>query len=187
MKRHPKTDAVQQLIGEGLTNTEIGRILRMERQTVGRIRRELGLPNVPHQPLTLDEKWATFTRPVNGGHLEWTGERQTTSGTPVMRYREHAYTAARIAFRIRHGREPEGYARPECGLPHCVAPAHIDDTTTRLRDREQFRYLLGGRERPETCAHGHNQGQWGRYETDGRSYCHACKREAKQTQREAAA
>jgi hypothetical protein len=125
--------------------------------------------------MTLEEKWTSFTQPADGGHLTWTGERMGPSRTPAFRYREQYYTAARIAFRIRHNREPEGYARAECGLQHCVAPDHVDDTTTRMRGREQLRYLMGGQQRTQECVHGHNQAQWGRYEVDGRAYCHACK------------
>jgi hypothetical protein len=179
MRLHPKTDAVQRLIAEGLNNTEIGRTLHIERQTAGHIRRTFGLPNAPRQPLTLEEKWEANTRPVDGGHLEWTGERQSASGTPVLRYREKPHSPAAIAFRIKHQREPAGYAYAECGLKHCVAPDHVDDEAGRTRTREQLRYLTGGKERPPQCAHGHDQAKWGRYETDGRAYCHACKLDAK--------
>lgn len=125
---HPKTEAVAELLAAGLTNTAIGRQLHMERQTVGQIRHELGIPQVPAQPLTVEEKWRARTCPVDGGHLEWTGERATESGTPVMRHSGETYTAARIAFRIDHGTDPAGYAKPGCGYLGCVAPAHQDDT-----------------------------------------------------------
>lgn len=174
---HPKFEAARNLIGDGLSNAAIGRRLHMERQTVGRMRRHLGIPNVPAQPLTLGQKWAARTRPVDGGHLDWTGERQTVSGTPVLRYWPDTYTAARIAFRIRTGRDPVGYARSECGRKHCVAPAHVDDTAIRQRDREALRLIGGSGQRPAMCIHGHDQTAHGRYEADGRAYCHQCKRE----------
>jgi hypothetical protein len=174
-----KRDRALALLAEGLTNTEIGRRLGMERQTVGRIRRAAGIPDVPRQPLTLEQKWRSFVVPVDGGHMKWTGERSSTSGTPLMRYREQAYTATRIAYRIRTGHDPHGYATPQCGMKHCVAPDHVDDLTDRTRTREQLRYLTGGTERTRQCRHGHDQAQWGRYATGGWAYCHACKLAAK--------
>jgi hypothetical protein len=129
---HPKADAVRELIAAGLTNTAIGRQLHMERQTVGQIRRELGLPDVPRQPLTVEEKWRQRTRELPGGHLEWTGDRSTgPSHTPVLRHSGATYTASRIAFRIQHGTDPSGHAKPDCGHPQCIAPAHQYDTANR--------------------------------------------------------
>jgi hypothetical protein len=180
---HPKQAAALDLIRQGLTNTEIGRRLHMERQAVGAIRRAAGIPNVPQQPLTLEQKWATFTRPVDGGHLEWTGERGTSAGTPVLRYREKAYTACAVAFRIHTGRDPEGYVMPECDHPGCVAPDHQEDEPGRMRLREQLRYLTGGAERAATCRHGHDQAVHGRYAPNGTAYCHRCNLDAKQRAR----
>ena len=176
-------DQIVKLIRQGKTNTAIARQLHCDRHRVGNIRHELGIANLPRQPLTLDEKWAGNTRPVDGGHLEWTGERGSASGTPVMRYREQSYSPAAIAYRIQHGREPKGYAYAECGLKHCVAPAHVDDETTRIQTREQLRYLTGGRARKPVCNHGHDQAVHGRYETDGRAYCEECKRLKRHTDR----
>ncbi|NUK12679.1 hypothetical protein HRW18_32860 [Streptomyces lunaelactis] len=175
------------LLNQGMTNTAIARQLHCDKHRVGDIRRALGIPNPPKQPLTLDEKWATFTRPVDGGHLEWLGERGSASSTPVMRYRGKSHSPAGIAFRIQHGREAMGQVFAECGFKHCVAPAHVDDETTRIRTREQLRYLTGGRERKPVCVHGHNQATYGRYERDGRAYCEECKRLQRHTEQEAVA
>lgn len=170
------SEQITLLLNQGLSNTAIAARLHCDRHRVGDIRRALDMANVPKQPLTLEEKWATLTRPVDGGHLEWLGERGKLSGTPVMRYREQSHSPAGIAFRIQHGREATGYAYAECGLRHCVAPAHVDDETTRTQTREQLRYLTGGRPRKPECRHGHDQSVHGRYETDGRAYCEECKR-----------
>ncbi|MCT2591100.1 hypothetical protein LHJ74_14480 [Streptomyces sp. N2-109] len=183
MKQNATKDEIAALLREGLSNNIIAAQLRCDRARVSRIRRDLGIPNVRPQPLTLEQVWATHTRPVRGGHLEWLGERQSQSGTPTMRYREQPFTAARIAFRIRTGRDPLGYARAECGIPHCVAPEHMDDTAARLRTREQLRYLTGGQERPAQCRHGHDQDAHGRYGPDGTAYCQACNREQKRKAR----
>ena len=37
---HPKTDAIQALLEDGLSNAEVGRRLHVERQLVGRLRHE---------------------------------------------------------------------------------------------------------------------------------------------------
>lgn len=166
---------ITELLQQGLSNLRISQRLRCDKHRVARIRQQLGIPNVPMQPLTLEEKWATKTRPVDGGHLEWTGGRQSISGTPVLLYKQRLHTATAVAFRIRHGREPEGYAFAECGFEHCVAPEHVDDQAARMKTREALRYLTGGGERPAKCTHGHDQGEHGRYETDGTSYCERCK------------
>lgn len=160
----------------GQSDTAISRQLRCDRVRVRAIRRSLGLPCVPLQPLTLEQKWATFTKPAEGGHVEWTGERQSASGTPVLRYREKPYSSAAVAFRVRTGRDPVGYVFAECGVRHCVAPAHVEDEPGRARAREQLRLITGRGERPETCVHGHDQAEHGLYESDGRAYCGACKR-----------
>lgn len=166
-------------LGDGLSNLAIARHLHCDKNRVARIRRELDLPNVVQQPLTLEQKWRTFTRPVDGGHLEWTGEHGRSAGTPVMRYREESHSPTAIAFRIQHGRDPKGYVIAECGLKHCVAPAHVDDEPGRRHSREQFRYLTGGTERPATCRHGHDQSEHGAYLPTGVAYCRRCNTEQK--------
>ncbi|MGW2692404.1 hypothetical protein ACWC3Y_11140 [Streptomyces sp. NPDC001296] len=176
-------------IGAGKSNLAIARELRVDKGRVRRIREELGEPKFiqPERTRTLEEKWALFTKPIEGGHLEWTGTRGTTSGTPVLSYKEKLYSAAAIAFKIKHGREPHGYVKAECDVDHCVAPDCVDDEAGRQRTREQFRYLMGGQERPAHCVHGHDQAEHGRYEPDGTAYCEACKREQRRTDREAVA
>ncbi|MFJ2174370.1 hypothetical protein ACIOHE_15830 [Streptomyces sp. NPDC087851] len=174
--RYASREEIEQLLRDGQSNSAISGQLRCDKARVAAVRRDLGLSNVPAQPLSLEEKWRARTRPVEGGHLEWTGERQSTSGTPVMRYRERSYTAAAIAFRIRTGRAPQGYARAECGHHQCIEPTHVDDTATRTATREQLRYLTGGGERKPYCRHGHDQAVEGRYDSAGVPYCEACKR-----------
>lgn len=167
-------EQIIELLQENLSNAEIARRLRCDKHRVGDIRRELRIPNRPMQPLSLEKKWATKTRPVGDGHLEWTGSRQKPSGTPTLVYKGKTYTAAAIAFRIKTGREPQGYAYAECGLQHCIAPDHVDDEAGRAQVREQLRYLTGGQERSPACKAGHDQAAHGRYSPAGVAYCHAC-------------
>lgn len=163
------------MIRDGQTNSAIARDLQCDRKRVREIRQALAVPNPPRYTLTLEQKWAALIRAADGGHLTWAGERASGSHTPVLRYREQSYSPASIAFRIHHGREAQGYVFAECGLTHCVAPAHVDDEITRAQTREQLRYLTGGQARKPACVHGHDLAIHGRYERDGRAYCHACK------------
>jgi hypothetical protein len=174
---------VAELLRAGLSNAEIARRLHCDRHAVGDTRRALGLANVPMQPLSLEEKWRACTEPVEGGHLRWTGPRKNATGSPTMRYREKSISPAAIAFRIRTGREPQGYCYAECGYPHCVASAHADDFTTRQRDREALRLLTGRGAAPAVCPHGHDRAEHGGIQPDGAPYCRTCKREATQAPR----
>lgn len=158
---------------EGKSNGTISRELKADRGRIRRIRNELGIPVHVHiqQPLTLEQKWEARTLPVDGGHLEWTGERGSSSGTPVMRYKEESYSPAAIAFRIENGRAPKGQVFAECGMKHCIAPGHVNDEPGRIAARARQRRV----ERKPFCLHGHDQAEHGRYEADGTAYCEACK------------
>ncbi|ELP67626.1 hypothetical protein STRTUCAR8_08623 [Streptomyces turgidiscabies Car8] len=186
-RTHPRDTEIRALLAEH-SSSAIARMLGVDRAAVRRIRGEAGIPYVPaEQARTLEEKWASHTRPADGGHVEWTGERQSTSGSPTMRYKEASYSPAAVAFRIKHGRDAVGYTIADCGLKHCVAPDHVVDEAGRIRIREQLRYVMGGQVRKPFCRHGHDQAEHGRYETDGTAYCEACKVEQKRAERQAVA
>ncbi|MFF7880954.1 hypothetical protein ACH40F_08255 [Streptomyces sp. NPDC020794] len=158
---------------EGKSTGAISRELKADRGRIRRIRDELGIPVHVHiqQPLTLEQKWKANTRPVDGCHLKWTGERGTASGTPVMRYWPKTYSPAAIAFRIKNGRDPKGQVFAECGFKHCVAPDHVNDEPGRIAARAQLRSI----ERKPYCVHGHDQAKHRRFAPDGTAYCEACK------------
>ncbi|MFE9127021.1 hypothetical protein ACFYOF_16650 [Streptomyces sp. NPDC007148] len=169
-------------IRTGKSSSAVSRELRVDRARVRRIRNELGLlPYVPvEQTRSLEEKWALFARLVDDGHMEWTGERGSANDTPLLRYKEKYYSAAAVAFRIEHGRDPEGYAIADCSRRHCIAPSHVQDEPGRMARREERRRLAGYGERPDRCPQGHDQSVHGRLEADGRAYCAQCKRDLKQ-------
>ena len=175
------------MLRDGHSNSRIARELRVDKHRVARIRHEHNLPNVVQQPLTLEQKWATRTRPVDGGHLEWLGERAKASGTPVMRYKDTYYGPAAIAFEKKHGRPPHGYVKAECDFPHCVAPDHVNDEAGRKVTRRKVRAELGLGDIPEKCTRGHEQAEHGRLEPDGRSYCQMCKVLDKRAERDPSA
>ncbi|MFF1792641.1 hypothetical protein ACFVXQ_00110 [Kitasatospora sp. NPDC058263] len=133
-----------ELATAGRSTSSIATELHMDRRAVRQLRAEAGIPALPGgtpQPLTVEEKWQARTQPLDGGHLGWTGETATGSGTPVMRHSGTTYTAGRIAYRIQHGQDPAGYARPGCGQPGCVAPDHqVDTGATRPARQHRARY-----------------------------------------------
>ena len=179
---HPKEQQVRALLATH-GNKAIAAQLGMDPRTVRTIREAAGIPYVP-QPrgyATAEDKWAALVRPVDGGHLEWTGERVGAAGTPVMRFRERSMSPAGIAFRKRTGRDPVGQVRPECDYPHCVAPACVQDEPGRKALRLTLRRIKGMPDPPPQCTAGHDQATHGRLDEDGRHYCEACKRNSKRT------
>lgn len=183
-RRRNATDSdILAMLKDGHSNQRISRELRCDKHRVARLRRQYGIPHVVLQPLTLEQKWATYTRPVDGGHLEWTGPRGTSSNTPVMRYKEAGYSPAAIAFEQKHGRPPQGYVKAECDYPHCVAPDHVNDEAGRRQARLQERAARGLRDIPTECVRGHELAEHVKFEPDGTAYCGMCKVLDKRAQR----
>jgi hypothetical protein len=156
----------------------INKELRADRARIRAIRDEIGLPAHVRiaETRTIEDKWHQYAKPVDGGHMEWTGERGTSANTPLVSFKERHHSALAVAFKIRTGRDPQGYAMADCGMKHCVAPDHVEDEPGRRRNREQLRYLRGGRALSEKCKAGHDQRVHGRVGTRGEAYCNTCKR-----------
>ena len=138
----PRADIIA-LLREGHSDREIGRRLRTNPKRVGRIRAELDLPQYqPTQVLTLEQAWSAQTRPLDGGHMAWTGYHR--EGTcPVLKHRGVDYTARQVAFVIAHGRQPVGRVLAGCGWRECVAPDHVEDQPMRARLRHQVAAIFG--------------------------------------------
>ncbi|MFD0052991.1 hypothetical protein ACFVHR_04605 [Streptomyces sp. NPDC127168] len=129
----PRADIIP-LLQQGLSNRAIGARLHTNPKRVAGIRHDLGLPEaVRTTTLTLEQTWATFTKPAGDGHLVWTGYLR--EGTcPVLKYRSVDYAARRVAFEIGHGRPPVGRVLWGCEHRGCVAPAHTTDGPMRRAD-----------------------------------------------------
>jgi hypothetical protein len=136
----PRADIIA-LLREGHSNRYIGRTLRTNPLRVGQIRAELGLPTVVLRVLPLEEAWRARTRPVDGGHLKWTGTYRES--TPVLTHAGQHYTAYRVGFGLVHDREPVGRVLPGCGMRRCVAPEHLEDRTLRQQLSNQFNAIFG--------------------------------------------
>jgi hypothetical protein len=164
---------------DGRPVNRIAADLHVDRARVRAIRNELGLPAQVRkiETLTIEERWQQYAQPVDGGHMEWTGERHPTTGRPLLSHQYRHHSAAVISFRIRTGRAPQGVVLADCGMKHCVAPDHVEDAPSRRRNREQLRYLNGGSQVQEKCGRGHDQRVHGGINTAGLAYCNACKRE----------
>jgi hypothetical protein len=133
-------DAIVKLLRTGVGNLAIAREVHVDRSKVAAIRAELGLPRSRRRYVAASPE-ALFrqrTQPVDGGHLAWTGYRNT-KGVPAVRTVDGMRTAYRIAFQIRHGREPVGYVKPGCEYDGCVHPEHVEDQPMR----EQYAAIFG--------------------------------------------
>ncbi|MYR46631.1 helix-turn-helix domain-containing protein [Streptomyces sp. SID5910] len=177
----PATRArIAELLAQGATNKAIRRELGVDKTTAARYRARLGYgpakqPTPANKsPLTLTEKWHTLARPVEGGHMEWTGRHRLNSGTMVLTHHGREYTARAVAFRIRTGRDPIGRVTAECDRPGCVAPQCVEDDPGRARHRAQFAALVGRATLLTECTAGHPTAVHRRYDRDGRPYCAAC-------------
>jgi hypothetical protein len=131
------------LIREGHSDREIGRLLHTNPKRAGRIRRELDAPKAARgTTITRDQAWNTHAKPVDGGHMQWTGAiREKTC--PVMKHAGINYSARRIAFEIGHGRTPVGRVLPGCDYPGCIAPACTTDQPMRARLNQQYAAIFG--------------------------------------------
>lgn len=124
-------------IGQGLSDTAIGKALRTNPRRVKQVRAAHGLPAPTRSAPTLHEAWQARTRPAGDGHLEWTGSFHVKS--PAFRHEGRMYMARRVAFQVAHQREPVGEVWPGCDWPGCVAPAHVEDQPMR----DQYTAIFG--------------------------------------------
>ena len=162
---------------EGKTDTQVAAEFHMARRRVALMRATLHIPPVraSQAPPTIEAAFTARTRPVDGGHLEWTGPRNW-SGVPMLCWRDQRVSAYRVAFRMQYGREPSGMVRPVCEIPGCVAGPCLDDTAARNRTRGQLAAILGMNHTATHCRQGHAYAEHGTYRADGVRYCAECAR-----------
>ncbi|MFD4943057.1 hypothetical protein ACFWNT_11075 [Streptomyces sp. NPDC058409] len=140
-----RTD-IADLLRAGHSDREISRVLHLDNRTIAAVRTELGLPRHKSGIKAAGSPRDLFrqrTRPVDGGHLEWTGY-VANDGTPFFRWNKRGYTAGRMAFGMQHGRAPVGRVRPGCGHLGCVAPSHVEDQPMRDQLKRQLAGIFGG-------------------------------------------
>ncbi|MCZ9350752.1 hypothetical protein NGM36_13240 [Streptomyces mutabilis] len=181
MQLAPATvQALADLFAQGATNKAAARALGIDKDTAARYRARLGFgPAKQPTPanrstLTLAEKWQTFVRSVEGGHMEWTGRRRSNGGTMVFTHHSREYGARVVAFQIRTGRRPVGRVTAECDRPGCVAPQCVEDDPGRTHSRGQYAAVIGLATPLTECTNGHPTAEHRRFNRDGSPYCAAC-------------
>ncbi|MET7759767.1 helix-turn-helix domain-containing protein [Streptomyces sp. NPDC005389] len=180
--RHLTPNEVEQIVArlrKGLTNSAIAAEVGVHKGTPARYRSALGIPAAPPPPRprhtdSVEERFYSFTRLLDGGHMEWTGRRVKVGRTPVFSYNSRTLTARSVAFRIARGRDPQGYVTAECEFEGCVAPAHVADEPSRTQLRSQLASLMGRDLSLTECGRGHATAEHRRYYPDGAPYCGAC-------------
>lgn len=130
----PRPD-VAELLHAGYGDRTIARRLGVTIISVTAARAELGLPKAQggfKRAATVEDLFWRRTQPAEDGHLDW-GGHLTSNGTPGIHWNRAMHSALRIAYRIRTGHDPEGYAHVTCEHSGCVAPQHVDDTAITPR------------------------------------------------------
>lgn len=126
---------IRELLHAGYGDRTIARQLSVTTSTVTAARTELGLPKAQggfKRAANVEDLFWKRTLPADDGHLDWDGHL-TSNGTPGIHWNRAMHSALRVAYRIRTGHDPEGYAHVTCEHPGCVAPQHVDDTAVTPR------------------------------------------------------
>ena len=136
--------AIEELLNAGYGNKAIAQQLGVGHKRVAEIRAELGLPRSRRRYVAASPEGLFWrrTRPVAGGHLAWTGYRNS-KGVPAVRTVDGMQTAYRIAYRIRWQREPVGRVKPGCEYGGCVHPNCVEDQAMRDQLAEQYAATFG--------------------------------------------
>ncbi|MEV0114641.1 hypothetical protein AB0H77_15515 [Streptomyces sp. NPDC050844] len=137
---------IADMLRAGHSQCHIVRELHVATITVQRTREALNLPPHPmgtQSYASLSDAFRARTEPTPDGHVRWIGYT-STSGTPTLVHRKITHSAYRVAFRLRHGREPIGRVTPGCDMPLCVAGDHLEDRLIRERTRSTFAAIFGG-------------------------------------------
>lgn len=136
---------VAELLRAGHSDREVSRTLHIDAKTVAHARTALNIPKASSGRRAANSPQDIFrrrTEPADGGHLTWTGH-VANNGVPMLRWAGRKFTAYRLAFVMRYGRQPVGQVRPGCGFHGCVAPDHVQDQPMRVRDRAAYAAIFG--------------------------------------------
>lgn len=136
---------VADMLRDGHTHIHIMRTLHVAYPTVKAAREHLGLPDPKTGGRPAETPQAALdarTEPIDGGHRRWTGYRGSTGG-PMLACGGVNMSGYRLAFRIRHGREPVGRVTSGCDYEGCVAPDHVEDRPMREQLRTTYAAIFG--------------------------------------------
>lgn len=134
------------MLRAGATTRQIYDATHISYNTIAALRRTLKLPRAQRtlDCRTPEETYALYAIPGEDGHARWEGPwagRMPQIHHPGRRGRKES--ALRVAFRMRHGREPVGYVRPACGQRWCVASGHLMDRTMRDQFTRTYNAIFG--------------------------------------------
>lgn len=121
-----RTGKAIDMIRQGAPDSQVAAAVGLAPTTVGKIRRELGIP-VHTIAKTPEETYTKRTEPVDGGHVRWTGISQSAT------VNGRSYTPGRLAFLLHHGRDAVGWVQVACDWPGCVKGEHLTDRLMRER------------------------------------------------------
>ncbi|MFJ5038018.1 hypothetical protein [Streptomyces parvulus] len=127
----PSWENIERVLAGGrVSDAELAYRLGCKRDLVARVRASLGQPPMPLPPvdaLTPELRVMISAALTSGGHRYWTG-RCSSDGVPIL---DAHTTVGRVAFRLAHGREPEGIVRVGCTKKHCCEGSHLTDKVIR--------------------------------------------------------
>lgn len=120
--------ALDEHIGDGIFGGYTEKERRNLRRNTTRSRRR-PRPKKPTQPppATLEEAFTRRTDRTSDGHVIW-------YGAPQMKFGGGKHNPLRVAFRLSHGRDPEGPVRRMCDGRLCFAGEHLSDAVIRDAD-----------------------------------------------------
>lgn len=123
---------VVELLTAGYGDRTIARQLAVSIGSVERARAALGLPHGrpgPKATSTPEDVFWRRTQPTGDGHLLW--PTYSPRNGSVIKHDGRRLSVHRIAFRIGHGREPDGRVTTGCDRTGCVHPRHVEDQAMR--------------------------------------------------------
>ncbi|WP_060887629.1 hypothetical protein [Streptomyces caniscabiei] len=132
---------VRELLTAGYGDRTIARRLNVSIGSVERAREALALPAGRPGPKATGSPEDLFWRraePTDDGHLLW--PTYTPRNGSVIKHNNIRWSVHRIAFRIGHGRAPQGRVSTGCDRPGCVHPRHVEDEQMR----NQYAAIFGG-------------------------------------------
>lgn len=133
---------IAELLHQGVPLIRISRQLHCAPRTVQRTREALGLPaprcGPPDTYTSVEDAYRSNSEAIDDGHRRWTGHTDT-NGHPRLNFRQQRLSVRQIAFRMHHGRDPQGRLSVGCDIAHCVAGAHLEDQEIRDAQRHRIR------------------------------------------------
>jgi hypothetical protein len=128
---------IAELLHAGWSDKAIATHVHTHRRVVRDARRALRLPALKPGPqaASIEDLFWRRAQRTDDGHLLWTG------ATTVLRAGNQGprTTAGRLAFRLKHHRDPVGRVLPGCDRPGCIHPDHVEDQPMR----DTFRAIFG--------------------------------------------